>query len=99
MDNRTLTLIIYSVYLLLLSIITFIAYGLDKYKAKKKKWRISEKALLLMSFFGGAFGGFLGMHLFRHKTHAEHWYFTAINIVGIILHASLLICIGFVFKF
>ena len=56
-----------------LSVITFFMYGVDKFKAQRGKWRISEKALLVSSFIGGAVGGFLAMQLFRHKT--KHWYF------------------------
>lgn len=43
-------------YLLLANVVTFIAYGIDKYKAKKGKWRISEATLLLMAFWGGCIG-------------------------------------------
>lgn len=38
-------------YLLLANVVTFIAYGIDKYKAKKGKWRISEATLLLMALW------------------------------------------------
>ena len=61
-------LIIYSCFLAVMSIITFISYGTDKRKAKKKAYRTPEKVLLALSFFGGAFGGILGMGVFRHKT-------------------------------
>jgi uncharacterized membrane protein YsdA (DUF1294 family) len=39
-------------YLLLANVVTFFTYGIDKYKAKKVKWRISEATLLLMAIFG-----------------------------------------------
>ena len=65
-----------------ISVINFFMYGIDKRKAKKGKWRISEKALLCTSFFGGAIGGFLGMRVFHHKT--KHGYFTAVNILGLL---------------
>lgn len=63
------------------SVAALIAYGADKWKAKRGKWRIPEKVLLLLSFFGGAVGGLSGMLLFRHKT--RHWYFWFVNIVGL----------------
>ena len=97
--NKQLVLIIYGSYLVLLSLITFIAYNADKKKAEKGKWRTREKTLLLLSFFGGAFGGYPAMLIFRHKTKGEHWYFTAVNLLGIIIHATLLILIAFVFNF
>ena len=64
MDTKYLVLIIYVGYLFLLSVITFFTYQADKNKAKKGNWRVPEKVLLLMSFFGGAFGGFLAMKIF-----------------------------------
>ena len=48
--------------------ITFFVYGYDKYCAKKSKWRVPEKILILMAFVFGGIGAFLGMRLFRHKT-------------------------------
>ncbi len=46
---------------------------LDKRKAKKHKWRISEKNIFLIALLGGSLGCLLGMNIFRHKT--KHWYF------------------------
>ena len=90
-------LIIYGAYLLLISIITFILYHADKRKANKGKWRIPEKVLLLLSFLGGAFGGYPAMLIFRHKTKGEHWYFTFVNLLGLAIHIALIILIIFVF--
>ena len=53
----------YIIYLVVLSLATFVAYGADKSKAKKQAWRTPEKVLLGMSFFGGAFGGYAVMAL------------------------------------
>ena len=78
----------YFYYLLALSLVTFLLYGTDKWRAVHDKWRISEKTLLLSSLFGGAVGGFLAMQIFRHKT--KHWYFTAVNLFAIFLHVTLL---------
>lgn len=55
-------------YLLAINFITFIVYGIDKYKAKKAKWRISEATLLLMAAIGGSIGAWLGMKAWHHKT-------------------------------
>lgn len=83
--------LVYAAFLLLLSLVTFCVYGADKRKAKKGAWRTPEKTLLLLSLFGGAYGGFAAMQTFRHKTKAEHWYFTVVNLFGIVLHTALLI--------
>ena len=47
--------------LLLVNVVTFMIYGIDKYKAIKEKWRIPEATLLLMAVFGGSIGAWLGM--------------------------------------
>ena len=99
MPTKQIVIIAYAAYLALLSLIAFIAYGVDKKKAKTGKWRTKEKTLLLLSFLGGAFGGYPAMLIFRHKTKGEHWYFTAVNWLGLIIHTTLMILIIFVFKF
>ena len=72
------------IYILALSAITFVVYAIDKIKAQKKAWRIPEKALLTLSFIGGALGGLVAMYTVRHKT--KHWYFVAVNIISIGIH-------------
>ncbi|MBN8236894.1 DUF1294 domain-containing protein [Halobacillus kuroshimensis] len=52
----------------------FILMGVDKKRAREQKWRIPEKQLWLAALLGGAFGGVLGMKVFRHKT--KHKSFT-----------------------
>ena len=57
------------IYLILgINILSFILMGIDKYKAIKNKYRISENTLLLISILGGGIGSLLGMILFHHKT-------------------------------
>ena len=75
--------------MLIFNIVAFVLYGRDKWLAKKHKWRISEKVLLSVSFFGGALGALLGMQVFRHKT--KHWYFYAVGIIGLLWQSALLI--------
>ena len=55
-------------YLLAVNIATFFLYGIDKYKAKKNQWRISEATLLTMAAIGGSIGAWAGMRLWHHKT-------------------------------
>ena len=61
------------VWLAGVNVVTFILYGVDKSRAKKGRWRIPEKTLLLLPLLGGSVGGLLGMAAFHHKT--RHWYF------------------------
>lgn len=60
-------------YLVVVNIIGFAMMGIDKRKAIKKEWRISEAALFTAALIGGSLGCILGMRQFRHKT--KHWYF------------------------
>ena len=60
-------------YLAMMNLAAFAAMGADKRRARRGRWRISEKALFLPALLGGALGGVLGMSLFHHKT--RHWYF------------------------
>lgn len=59
----------FAYYLLLANGLSFLLFGIDKKRAIDKQWRIPEKTLLLSAALGGAAGAFLGMKLFRHKTH------------------------------
>jgi len=55
-------------YLLGINIISMITFYIDKRKAIKKKYRVSEKTLIALSLIGGCYGSLIGMYLFRHKT-------------------------------
>lgn len=55
-------------YLLAINIVSFFLYGIDKYQAKKGRWRISEATLLMMAVIGGSIGAWAGMRLWHHKT-------------------------------
>ena len=55
-------------YVLILNFVTMLVYGIDKFKAKKGKWRIPESTLLLLAVLGGSIGAWLGMRVWRHKT-------------------------------
>lgn len=59
--------LIFLVYFGMVNILTFLLFAIDKTKAEKKQWRISESTLLFMSFLGGATGGLIGMVVFKHK--------------------------------
>ena len=52
----------------MMSLVSFAAFGIDKYKAKAGHWRISERTLFLTAILGGGIGAFLGMKVFHHKT-------------------------------
>lgn len=61
------------IWLIIINIITFAVFGIDKKKAIDGKFRISELTLFVLSLLGGSLGGFIAMHTFHHKT--KKWYF------------------------
>ncbi|HSN94088.1 MAG TPA: DUF1294 domain-containing protein [Anaerolineaceae bacterium] len=81
---RSPILLYYSVLNLLVAVL----YLIDKLKAIGRRWRIPEKTLLLPAVFGGAFGGLVGMLVFRHKTRKS--IFWAINGVFAAVHLVIL---------
>ena len=70
-----------------MSIITALAYSIDKQKAKTGKWRTKEKTLLILPWLMGGIGGVLGVYSIRHKT--NHWYFPLNNVLALIVQFSL----------
>ena len=61
-------------YLLIINAAGFLLMLVDKWKAKKNRWRIRESTLLIVAALGGSVGSLAGMYLFRHKT--QHLKFT-----------------------
>jgi uncharacterized membrane protein YsdA (DUF1294 family) len=57
-----------SIIIVIINIVTFIIYGIDKYKAKKGKWRIPENSLIGLAIIGGSIGAYIGMRVWHHKT-------------------------------
>lgn len=87
---------IFLVFYAIMTLVTFVLYGADKSKAKKGKWRIPEKTLLLFAACFGGLGAFLGMKIFRHKT--KHTSFKVLVPVFMIIQ-FILIAAGTYFLF
>ncbi len=64
---------IFWTYYAVINIVGFVIMGVDKKRAIRGAWRISEASLFATALLGGALGCTLGMQHFRHKT--KHWYF------------------------
>lgn len=81
-------------YLIIINVITFALYGIDKWKAVTRQWRVSEKKLIGLALIGGSVGAFIGMTVFHHKV--RKWYFK----LGIpaILVTQLTITIHYILK-
>ena len=60
-------------YLLAINAIAFIIYCIDKYKAKKAKWRISEATLLLLAVLGGSIGVWMGLRVWHRKARGQRF--------------------------
>lgn len=79
-------------YIILMSIVTLIFFGIDKYKALTRKWRVPEAVLLSLTVIGGAFGGLLGMLAFRHKIRKPMFFITVP--LAAVLYTALLIYVA-----
>lgn len=77
-------------YFIIINIVSFALYGLDKRKAIRKKWRISERNLFGIAVFGGALGALFAMVFFRHKT--QHILFK-VGVPAVLIVQVLLILI------
>lgn len=66
-EAKTLMQKLFAYYFVIINVVTFLLFALDKYKAVKKQQRISEKKLYIYALFGGVVGGVLSMVFFRHK--------------------------------
>ncbi len=72
-EAMTVSLPLFFSYLFGVNLLGFILMGIDKHRARKNLWRISERALFLSALLGGSLGAIFGMRIFHHKT--KHWYF------------------------
>nr|WP_106496954.1 DUF1294 domain-containing protein [Lentibacillus sp. Marseille-P4043] len=83
---------LYYVCWFIINVFGFGLMGLDKQKARKHQWRISEKMLWLTIIIGGSIGSYLGMKLFHHKT--KHLSFKLGVPIFIVLHVALAILLS-----
>lgn len=77
------------IYFTVINVVTFFLYGLDKWKAKRNAWRISEKMLLLAAFAGGSIGALTGMFFFHHKT--RHTSFRVLVPLFLLIHVAVIL--------
>ena len=84
-------------YLVIINVITFVIFGVDKYKAIRQEWRIRESTLLGLALIGGSIGGWLAMYIFHHKTKKVK-FFVGIPVILVIqiVVFSYLFCGGYI---
>ena len=84
-------------YLVIINVITFVIFGVDKYKAIRQEWRIRESTLLGLALVGGSIGGWLAMYIFHHKTKKVKFFVGIPVILAIqIVVFSYLFCGGYI---
>ena len=74
-------------YYLIITLITFLVWGFDKFRAKVQQWRVPEKTLYGLILLGGGIGALSGIAVFRHKTRKPQFKIAAI--IGIVVHLFL----------
>lgn len=86
-------------YLVIINVITFVIFGVDKYKAIRQEWRIRESTLLGLALIGGSIGGWLAMYIFHHKTKKVKFFMGIPVILAIqIVVFSYLFCGGDIWR-
>lgn len=88
-QHQELIIKIFCIAYLSISFVTFLLYGIDKYCATKRLWRIPEWVLLLLTWLFGSLGAVFGLFGLKHKT--KHWYFLLCGFLAFLLHAVLFI--------
>ena len=83
-------------YILVVNVLTFIVYGVDKGKARRGRWRVPEATLLGLAALGGSVGAWLAMQLFRHKTQKKKFRYGVpaifvLQLAGVLLFLNMLI--------
>ena len=77
-----------------INVLTFFVYGIDKWKAKRSKWRIPEATLLLLAVLGGSIGAILGMKVWHHKTLHKKFKYG----LPLILMVQIALCLLYFFR-
>ena len=86
--NRQTVVVIALVVITVMNVVSFALMGIDKRRARRGAWRISERALFMTTACFGGLGGVLGMKVFHHKT--QHWYFRVFFPVLLVLQIAIL---------
>jgi len=60
-----------ALYLMVINIVTILLFAVDKHRARRRQWRISERTLLAVCLVGGTIGAYWARRKFRHKTRKQ----------------------------
>jgi uncharacterized membrane protein YsdA (DUF1294 family) len=86
--NRQTVVVIALAVIAVMNVVAFTLMGIDKRRARRGAWRLSERALFMTTACFGGLGGVLGMKVFHHKT--QHWYFRVFFPVLLVLQIAIL---------
>ena len=86
-------------YLLAVNVLTFIVYGVDKWKARRGHWRVPEATLMGLAALGGSVGAWLAMQLFRHKTQKKKFRYGVpvlfvLQVAAVVLFLNMILQVG-----
>ena len=86
-------------YLLAVNVLTFIVYGVDKWKARRGHWRVPEASLLGLAALGGSVGAWLAMQLLRHKTQKKKFRYGVpvlfvLQVAAVVLFLNMILQVG-----
>ena len=86
-------------YLLAVNVLTFIVYGVDKWKAWRGHWRVPEATLMGLAALGGSVGAWLAMQLFRHKTQKKKFRYGVpalfvLQVAAVVLFLNMILQVG-----
>lgn len=85
------------IYLAAINLVAFFLYGIDKWKSRHDKWRVTEAKLIGIALLGGSLGAWLGMKTWHHKTqHAKFRYGLPLILI---LHLAIAIVAVYYFYF
>ena len=86
--NRQTVVVIALAVIAVMNVVAFTLMGIDKRRARRGAWRISERALFMTTACFGGLGGVLGMKVFHHKT--QHWDIRVFFPVLLVLQIAIL---------
>lgn len=84
-------------YLLAVNVLTFIVYGVDKWKARSGRWRVPEATLIGLAALGGSVGAWLAMQLFHHKTQKKRLHY-GVPALFVLQVAAVLFCLNMIIR-
>ena len=84
-------------YLLAVNVLTFIVFGVDKWKAQRGRWRVPEATLMGLAALGGSVGAWLAMQLFRHKTQKKKFRY-GVPALFVLQVAAVLFCLNMIIR-